>query len=205
MEKGETTERRIKVIVLDWGGVLTKGQIKNFYSKLSAVSGLKSNIINKRIRKLMVDYSEDKITKQEFCSISSKRLKIPLCEFNKIYLCLLEVKLNKKLIKLIKILKKNHKIVLLADQFKDKKKIIRKLSKGLFDKYFFSFEIKSTKHNKKPFIYLLKYLKLNPDEIVFIDDSKFHVEVAKNMGINSILFKNNQKLISDLKRFGVKL
>ncbi len=205
MEKRETTKGKIKAIVFDWGGVLTKGQINNFYSKLSEVSKLKSYAINKRIRKLIIDYSKDKITKQKFCSISSKKLKISLLEFNKVYLCLLEVKLNKELIKLIKILKKGYKIVLLADQFKDKSKIIRKLSNGLFDKYFFSFEIKSTKHNKKPFIYLLKYLNLNPQEIVFIDDSKHHIKTAKNMEINSILFKNNKQLIKDLKKFGVKL
>ena len=199
------TKEKIKAIVFDWGGVLTRGQIKNFYSKLSVVSGLDVDTIDEKLRKLIINYSAGKITKQEFCSISSKKLKIPLREFNKIYLCLLEVRLNKPLMNSIKILKKRYKIILLADQFKDKREIIRKSSKGLFDKCFFSFNIKSTKHNKKPFNYLLKYLKLNPDEIVFIDDSKSHVKVAKNMGVNSILFKNNQKLINDLKKFGVKL
>ncbi|MBI4117062.1 HAD-IA family hydrolase [Candidatus Pacearchaeota archaeon] len=198
-------EEKIKAIVFDWGGVLTQGQIKNFYSKLSAASGLNADSINEKLKKLIIDCSKDKISKQEFCLISSKKLNISPLKFNQIYLCLLEVRLNKSLINSIKILKKKYKIILLADQFKDKEKIIRKLSKGLFNKYFFSFNIKSTKHTKKPFNHLLKHLNLNPKEVIFIDDSKSHIKIAKKLGINSILFRNNLQLIKDLKKFGVKL
>jgi len=51
----------------------------------------------------------------------------------------------------------------------------------------------------------LKKLGHKPEEIVFIDDMKINLEVPKNFGVKTILFKNAAQLKKDLNKFGVKI
>lgn len=57
-----------------------------------------------------------------------------------------------------------------------------------------------------PAIYqlLLERYNLTPSECVFIDDLLANVEGAKNAGMNSFVFKNQEQAIDELKKLGVE-
>ena len=54
---------------------------------------------------------------------------------------------------------------------------------NLFDKMYLSHEIGVRKPNIEAFQFILKQQKLNPNEVLFIDDSPQHIESAKKLGI----------------------
>ena len=55
------------------------------------------------------------------------------------------------------------------------------------------------KPQKEAYLGLLKEIKRNPKEVLFIDDSPVNVQAAKRLQITSILYKNNKTLLKDLK------
>jgi len=54
---------------------------------------------------------------------------------------------------------------------------------NLFDKMYLSHEIGVRKPNIEAFQFILKQQKLNPNEVLFIDDSPQHIKSAKKIGI----------------------
>ncbi len=114
-------------------------------------------------------------------------------------------KSNEKMFELIKKLKGKYELVCLTDTNKvhfDTYNEDRSLD--IFNKVFTSFQLGMKKSNPNTFIKILDSLKLNPDEIIFIDDHETNVENARLAGINAIRFENNEKLIEDLSKFGVE-
>lgn len=73
----------------------------------------------------------------------------------------------------------------------------------LFDKMFFSYEIKNTKRSPKSFYFVLDSLNCKPQECVFIDDSVPNVATAAALGIISIQFTTASELNNKLLEYGI--
>lgn len=73
----------------------------------------------------------------------------------------------------------------------------------LFDYKILSFEVGAKKPEVTFFEKALDLLRVNPNEAVFIDDQEQNVRVAKEMGMQAILFTEYKKLVNDLGVFGV--
>ena len=67
----------------------------------------------------------------------------------------------------------------------------------IFEKAYFSHEIKMRKPNKEIFEFVLAEQQLIPEETLFIDDSIQHINSAKNSGILTYHLTNNED-ITDL-------
>ena len=63
---------------------------------------------------------------------------------------------------------------------------------NLFDKMYLSHEIGVRKPSIEAFQFILKQQKLNPNEVLFIDDSPQHIEGAKKLGINCYHLKDRK-------------
>ncbi len=75
----------------------------------------------------------------------------------------------------------------------------------LFNSVLYSFEIGICKPDKRAYEKILEKLNAKPGECLFIDDSRKNIQAAKELGINTILFKSNNQLTDDLLKFGVKI
>ena len=64
----------------------------------------------------------------------------------------------------------------------------------LFKKVYYSHEIGFRKPNKEAFQLILDENNLNADEVLFIDDSRQHIEGAKNLGINTYHLKDGEEV-----------
>ncbi|OIO41237.1 hypothetical protein AUJ61_00365 [Candidatus Pacearchaeota archaeon CG1_02_30_18] len=116
-------------------------------------------------------------------------------------------KINKEILEIIQKLDKKRYLIWSLTDVNYSHDLIRK-SLGVYD--FFKSNIKSINLNtrkplKKIYKILLKKLGHKPEEIVFIDDMKINLEVPKNFGVKTILFKNAAQLKKDLNKFGVKI
>lgn len=110
---------------------------------------------------------------------------------------------DKKSLELIIKLKKNHKIIMLANDSDDNyfgKINILKLNK-IFDKFYCSSQTGFSKPHVKTFKYVLNDLMIRPEEMIFIDNQKNNTTISKSLGINTIHYKNLKKLKIDFLQF----
>lgn len=70
-----------------------------------------------------------------------------------------------------------------------------------FDDKFFSYEIGVTKDNPKFFEAVCARLKINPVDLLFIDDKEKNIKSANSVEINTILYKNNENLLKSIQKF----
>jgi putative hydrolase of the HAD superfamily len=61
---------------------------------------------------------------------------------------------------------------------------------------YFSSDIGMRKPDGEAFEYVCKQNQLNPENVLFVDDSPQHVEGAKSVGIDAILLQKNADVFS---------
>ncbi|MCI8596843.1 MAG: HAD family phosphatase [Lachnospiraceae bacterium] len=72
------------------------------------------------------------------------------------------------------------------------------------DGYFLSFQEHLIKPDKKAFQRLMEKYGIQPEEAVFLDDTKENIEAARQLGIQGILFTSQAQAIEELKALGVR-
>ena len=191
----------IKAIIFDWAGVF-------------AVDGywiwLRKNISDIENRKKYFQELSDevdcgKISHGEFLQKLSNELGR---DSNQVWQEVKkEIVLNQELITFVKKLKVKYKIGLLSNfTFPWLNEILTENNLWeLFDENVISSQHRMIKPDPEIFQKMLEKLNIKPEEAIFIDDRQMHVDGAKRVGINAILFKNNEQLIKDLQKFGVTI
>lgn len=191
----------IKVIAFDYAGVVAHGPFSSW---------LKQNFPDKDIRhEYFKQYSKrwdmGEVDLEEFYKLISEMSGVsPESVWdtffeNSIY--------NEDVVATIKKLKENYRVVLFSNNFSY---ILRKLLQkhkitNLFDEIIISSEHKMMKPSKEFFDLMLSIVKVNQDEVVFIDDREVNVDASNKLGIKTILFQNYKQLTKDLKTQGVKI
>lgn len=75
--------------------------------------------------------------------------------------------------------------------------------RSYFDIFLSSCYLRVRKPNREIYRLALKITQRAPDECVLIDDRELNLECARELGINTILYKNVGQLRDELARFGV--
>jgi epoxide hydrolase-like predicted phosphatase len=198
---------KIKYIIFDLGGVVLKhkkGIIEEFLSSMFSVSFAKASRIWQDYKKLL---ASGKTNSHEFLFELKHKFNSTknIAELDKMWIELYKKEaqnVNYSLLSYISKLKKEYKLVLFTDTIKVHDDYNK--NRGIydnFDKVIKSFEEGMIKTQKTAFKNLLKKLDAKPRECVFIDDSKENIKMAENLGIKSILFKNNKQLKKEIKVF----
>ncbi len=179
----------IEAIVWDIGGVLIENpDIENFW---------KGDIESKELRE---QFGAGKISINQFVSKSAKMLDMSKLKFlrecKKIYF---SIKIIEEVFDIYQRIQINQYILsdtnpIHAKYIQANFKQIFRLSKGVF----LSNKIKRRKSDIETFEFLIKKIRLKPEQILFIDDTKKHIEKAKSLGINTIYYQNPQQLLEEL-------
>jgi len=198
---------RIKGIVFDVGGVLIMENYFIIHKKLAKKFNLDekdfSLVRNKYFMKSTTINGEnfwyEEMISKEF-GLDSKKLNEYWINLRRKYF-----DFNKSVQNFLKNLKGEEFILASLTNTNYSQEVVRN-EIGIYD--FFDVNLKSTdlgihKPNKKIYEILVKKLNLSPEEIIFIDDLNYNLEVPKEMGINTILFKNLKQLKNDLIKLGV--
>ena len=96
-------------------------------------------------------------------------------------------------------------LVLLSDHAREWVEYIQAVHPflALFDRIFYSYEIKSTKRSPESFRHVLAAIDCAPQDCIFVDDSPINVAVAAELGINAIQFTSAAELNEKLLEYGV--
>ncbi len=195
----------ITSIIFDWGGVLTIGKHSHSIEKLLKTQynvGVSYAELCKSLDKMdcgALSIAEfTKIINEKFnCEISAKEMARLFCD---------AIKPNKGIIHLARKLSGKYEMIMLSNNNISTVAALRKNQSkmlAIFDKVYFSCDLKTRKPHKKIYKIMLKRSHLTPENCIFIDDVKPNVETAKKLGINTIQFKSEDKLKRDLKKLGV--
>lgn len=201
----------IKAIIFDYGGVVTGGKseergLYGLCQKFSKVLHIPTNKIYSAYHKLWPDWKLGDATINQVYSKFLKDIDSDYPKEKLIYLTYHYSSLNKNVVNLIKILKKNYKIVCLSNHAKEwfENDARRFRLNKLFAKIFVSYKLGIDKPHPAAYHVVLKSLKVNPEECLFIDDLQRNTEVAKQLGMQVIHFNNYSQLKKHLKSFNIK-
>jgi len=200
--------KNIKAIIFDLGGVILNIDydltIKEF--EKIGVQNSTSYYSKSEQKKLFDDLETGKISEKEF--IKTVKLKTKNARDDQIKHAWNKMLLNLPLERLlfVKSIMCKYQTFLLSNTnsihisyFKNSlAKTEWILFKSCFNKIYFSYKIGMRKPSIKIFEYVLKENHLQPENVLFVDDSIQHVNAAKTIGIITHHLKGNEDLITIL-------
>jgi FMN phosphatase YigB (HAD superfamily) len=97
---------------------------------------------------------------------------------------------------LVDLLSVDHRIIIVSDNYRENIEYIsqRYHFSNWAEQQFYSFDFKMEKSNPLFFKLLLEKIKVEVDDLIFIDDSPQKLESARLHGIRGVLFENNQQI-----------
>ncbi|MDE1869827.1 MAG: HAD family phosphatase [Candidatus Micrarchaeota archaeon] len=196
----------IKCILFDLGGVLVDFSDDDYFRYLSKVSGKKPKEVEKLLdywwRRIDLGLIHIKFFEEKI----EKLLKIPKEKVQWIEFYEKRVKLNNKMMKLKKALRKRYKVAFLSNiDFSRYDIAMSRLDMKHFDRDFASCYMKLRKPDPEIYKVVAKKMKLKPQEIVFIDNRLDNVLGARSAGMKALWFKGNRAVLEkQLKKLNVK-
>lgn len=202
----------IKAIIFDVGEVLCpEGGALTQYIPLSKKFGFDLEKFRDVRRKHIGDALKNREPKFKYEILIAKELKVPSKKFIRDWQKLRkkDIRFYKKTKTILRKLQKNYLLGTLTNVTHGHD-IIREQN-GIYS--FFKINLKScdlgiAKPSPKIFKRLIRELKnknIRNDEVIFIDDKENNAFIARKLGLKTILFKNNNHLIKDLRKMKVKI
>jgi epoxide hydrolase-like predicted phosphatase len=209
---------KVKAIIFDIGGVLELAKNKKTNNENHNLS-IHENIAKKfrisvdqwfdAFEKPWSQSVQGRISEHEVIFILSKNLKTTPAKLKKIVINAYKnhFKSNEELYKLaFKLKEKGYKIGILSDQWAlSKEAVVKQEYMKKFDKVVISCDAGMRKPEINIYKKILTELNIKPEEAVFIDNQIWNIEPAKQLGMKTILFENNEQTINELKDYGVKI
>ncbi len=209
---------KMKAIIFDIGGVLALAKKPIKTKKGVKISGVHSAIAKKlkvsldqwfdSIDSVYADALEGSSPYPKIIKIMAQNNKLPPKKLERLIIKTYKdkFKVNKPLFKeVFKLKKQGYKIAILSDQWHLSK--IALMSYKFYKKFdltIVSCDVGVRKPNPKIYKVVLKKLNLSAKECVFIDNQIWNLKPAEKLGMKTILFKDNNQTIKDLKKLGVE-
>jgi len=200
----------IKALFLDIGGVLLTDGWSHGSSKLAAKEfGLNFKELNKRHGEALDTYELGKLTIEEYLRLVVFYKKRPFtpAQFRKFMFA--QSKPYPEMIELVRRLKARYglKIVVVSNEGHGLNEYrIRKFKLEEFaDSFISSCYVQLRKPDAKIFRVALETAQVSSNQVIYIENSPMFVEVAKSLGIRSILHTDYKSTCTKLVSFGLEI
>ena len=199
----------IKIVLWDYGGVLTESPFKNITEFERKNNLPKNTIVNINSRNpydnAWARLEKNQITIKEFVMQYKKEAAffgIKNIEPYELLKCMF-VSNNSKMVDLLKLVSTKYSCSCLTNNF-DLKDISNNFSKSkniisCFDHVFESSKIFLRKPEKEIYIYVLSRLNVKPSEILFIDDLGINLKPARDIGFVTYKMVEDEKCVEYIK------
>jgi len=191
--------KNIKCIVYDYGGVISKKQNKELVHKMCKILNISAQQFFSFYTKERKDYDSALIDAKTYWTKTIQLMdgQIELKDMEK--LIELDIKswldMNTETIEYIKSIKDQIKLAILSNiTFEDLKEIKNLYWIHYFDTKIFSCEEKVSKPDDEIYNICIKRVKVEPQHILFIDDSIVNLHAAQKMGINILEFTDCENM-----------
>lgn len=194
-----------KALIFDLGNVVFNVDFGLIYKYWAEHSGIPYEKIKKYFEadKNFDKFERGDITEEEYRKITNESLGMNLSkkDFDE-GLTALYLDETEDINSLLKELKKNYRIIALSNTNIIHKRVWREKYKDTmdrFEKIFSSHEINTRKPETEPYLIALDYLKMKPEEVIFLDDKPENIEPAKTLGMKTITVKSPAQMRFELK------
>ena len=198
---------KIKYILLDLGGVLVPETMLIINKQISELLGINFEELKKANLDIYSLVPIGKMTLLEFYTKTLERLNLKKPSPQELLSKHIDVyeknfKIFKEVLEIIRGLMNLKKYEVVS--FTNTEKEIVEFNKAknrvfnLFDKNYISCEIGLMKPDLKAYEFVLRDLDAQPSEVIFIDDKIENLKPAKQLGMDTILYKNPTQLKRDL-------
>lgn len=198
-----TKKKKIKVLIFDLGGVIVHGGYLEFISQYCLACMTRAG--HKKILALEREVNLGKISEAEFYRKLESVFGVHLTAKRMHDLILRKMRPNKALLRLLRQIKKS-KIIMFTNSIGHIAAEVlgkgRTPLKNYFDKVFDSTKIHLAKPDARAFGYILKKLKVKPDESLFVDDRVANIRAAKKIGMQGVVYRNTKQFQREIKKYG---
>jgi len=198
-----------KAIIFDLGKVVFDLSFDRTFQFWANASGKQFDDIKNKFQfdDIFDKFEKDEIASGQFRTEISQRLNLKLSdqEFDKGW-CDLYLETYSGIDNLLEELKQNYKIVALTNTNIIHSKVWKmKYADTLrhFQKVFSSHELKERKPDTKAYQIVLDYLRVEPQQVVFLDDNIDNIKGAGQLGIKTILVTSYKQMTEELKANGL--
>jgi putative hydrolase of the HAD superfamily len=191
----------IKAVIFDWGGVLIENPTEGILRYCREVLGIGTGCMLAAYRKLIPYFQEGKISEEEFWKGVRRRTgakgglpaSLWLEAFEHSYV-------EKKDVFAVAhtLHGRGFRTGILSNTEKPSRPIMERDTYRIFDPLVLSWEVGSAKPQRRIFEALIETLRLNPHEILLIDDVAANITAAKDLGLQGLLFTDVDTLRKDL-------
>lgn len=196
----------IKVIIFDFGRVITAQKPLSLFRSYEEELGLDPDTINSIMfgSQAWQDTLLGRKTTEEFWHLIGPELGLSTADevnrFRRRYHA--DEAINEAVLDLIRKLHGRYKLAILSNSPPDLTRwLVDWEMRDLFEVVFCSGDEGMIKPDPAAFKLTLERLGVEPGEAVFIDDTPEHVEAARKLGIQGIIFTTAAALKDDLKKF----
>lgn len=183
----------IKIIFFDVGGVLYKDIEKYMMQDIARDYKLSYTKVMNIRGKWWRLYAADKISEKEYWEgfLKDAGIKEDWKKFKKLPYEKYIVPI-KGMLPIVRRLHKNYRLFIVSDHSREWFRYAFQKSPftPYFEGLFLSYEHQSLKEEKKLFHKAINSAKVKPSEILFVDNSQKVIQIAKELGMQTILFKN---------------
>lgn len=192
---------QIKIIAFDFWGVFADLD-HPMYSYMKS-QGIDPEKFSHQIHDLIIAHDLGELTEKEFLQKTSKVIGIEM-PYDICRLIFKEELMNRKLEEIVKKLKEKYQIILLTNNTREycQEYLFKTGLNNLFDDLIISYDVKFRKPAKEIYQILIDRAKVNPEEILFIDDDETKFSQAEELGINTLQYKRGEtdKVLEELAK-----
>ncbi|RZK29123.1 MAG: HAD family phosphatase [Hymenobacter sp.] len=195
-----------EALIFDLGKVVFDLSFDRVFQFWASASGQQAEAIkdNFQFDSFFDDFERGEISNKDFRVEISRRLNLKLTDqaFDEGW-CALYLDAYEGIEELLGSLKKQYRLVALTNTNSIHEQVWKtkyRESLGYFDKVFCSHELKTRKPEKQAYQRVLDYLGVEPQQIIFLDDSYTNTEGAAQLGIKTILVESPQQMLTDLRK-----
>lgn len=194
---GEVFLIGIKAVIFDWGGVLIENPTEGILQHSREVLEIGAGCMLAAYRKLIPYLQEGKITEEEFWKGVRRRTgakgKLPaslwLEAFEHAY-----VEKRDVFAVALDLHDRGYRTGILSNTEKPARPVMAGEPYRIFDPIVLSWEVGSSKPQRRIFEVLIQTLALPPPAILFIDDVEANITAARDLGLQGVLFTDAETL-----------
>ncbi|MDR0560309.1 MAG: HAD family phosphatase [Prevotellaceae bacterium] len=193
----------IKNIIFDFGGVIVDidrdAAVRQF--KAAGIADIETYIDPYRQKGIFKDFEDGSVSREQFYEKLALIAGVPVDpeEIDRGWLDFLKKPVSQKKLDYISELRKNRKTMLLSNtnpiimewanspQFSPSGKPLE----SYFDIMFLSYKMRCMKPDSRIYSQLVAAANINPEETLFIDDSRANIEAGAACGFRTLLFEND--------------
>lgn len=193
-----------ELLMFDIGGVILDYDENIHYAKVAHNIGVKPTLLVPFVSNLVIRMEAGTLTIKEVEHIIAEKFGAKASQVRWEMEFINSSRPNVKVIKLANMLHKTCRVVLASNtNIGDYRTMLGKngtLKELKYDKAFGSCYMGIRKPNPKFYRHILKFMKCNASNAIFIDNKKENVIAARKLGILSIQFRNADSLVDDLRK-----